>query len=254
MTGHTGAVMEAHFSPDGSNLYTCSTDKNLAIWDLQTAQRVRKLKGHTSFVNSCQGTRRGVQMLISGADDNMIKLWDARKRYAIHTFDNQYQVTAVTFNDTAECIITGGIDNAIKIWDVRKKDVLYVLKGHTDTITGISLSPDGSYILTNSMDSTLRIWDIRPYAPLERCVKIFTGHQHNFEKNLLRCAWSPDGTKISAGSSDRFVYIWDTTTRRIVYKLPGHNGSVNDIDFHSKEPVLVSASSDKNMFLGEIDH
>jgi len=56
-------------------------------------------------------------------------------------------------------------------------------------------------------------------------------------QNLLRCAWSPDGSKVSAGSSDRFHYIWDTTSRRILYKLPGHNGSVNDIDFHPKEPI-----------------
>lgn len=53
----------------------------------------------------------------------------------------------------------------------------------------------------------------------------------------MRCAWSPDGSKVSAGSADRFVYIWDANTRRILYKLPGHNGSVNDVDFHPKEPI-----------------
>ena len=26
------------------------------------------------------------------------------------------------------------------------------------------------------------MWDIRPFAPLERCLKVFTGAQHNFEK------------------------------------------------------------------------
>ena len=31
---------------------------------------------------------------------------------------------------------------------------------------------------------------------------------HNFEKNLLRCAWSPDGSKVAAGSADKMVYIW----------------------------------------------
>lgn len=49
------------------------------------------------------------------------------------------------------------------------------MRGHTDTVTGLALSPDGSYMLSNAMDNTLRIWDIRPYAPQERCVKIFTG-------------------------------------------------------------------------------
>ena len=31
---------------------------------------------------------------------------------------------------------------------------------------------------------SVRMWDIRPFAPLERCLKVFTGAQHNFEKVL----------------------------------------------------------------------
>jgi Prp8 binding protein len=49
------------------------------------------------------------------------------------------------------------------------------LKGHSDTVTGISLSPDGSHLLSNSMDNTLRVWDMRPYAPANRCVRMMTG-------------------------------------------------------------------------------
>ena len=30
------------------------------------------------------------------------------------------------------------------------------------------------------------------------------------------------------------VYIWDTSTRKLLYKLPGHSGSVNEVVFHSK--------------------
>ncbi|XP_055386283.1 U5 small nuclear ribonucleoprotein 40 kDa protein [Condylostylus longicornis] len=253
LSGHTGAVMEAHFNTDGTEIYTCSTDKTLAIWDITTGMRVRKMKGHQNFVNSVQRTRRGVQMLCSGSDDKTIKMWDARKKFSVQTFENNYPVTAVCFNDVGDLIISGGIDNDIKVWDSRKNEIVYKLRGHADTITGLSLSPDGSYLLSNSMDNTLRIWDIRPYAPAERCVKIFGGHQHNFEKNLLRCAWSLDGSKISSGSADRYVYVWDTTSRRILYKLPGHNGSVNDVDFHKNEPIILSASSDKTLYMGEIE-
>lgn len=35
----------------------------------------------------------------------------------------------------------------------------------------------------------------------------------------------------------RFVYVWDTNSRRILYKLPGHDGSVNDVDFHPNELI-----------------
>lgn len=253
LKGHTGAIMELHFSTDGSMLFTCSTDKIVAVWDTEVGVRLRKLKGHQSFVNTVCPARRGPQYLCSGSDDGTIKMWDARKKGIVTTLQSMYQVTAVAFNDTAEQILSGGIDNDIKVWDLRKNDVLYRMRGHSDTVTGMELSPDGSYLLSNAMDNTLRIWDVRPYAPMERCVKIMSGHQHTFEKNLLRCSWSPDGSKVAGGSGDRFVYIWDTTSRRITYKLPGHAGSVNNVDFHPYEPIVLSCSSDKQIYLGELE-
>lgn len=42
------------------------------------------------------------------------------------------------------------------------------------------------------------------------------GHQHSFEQNLLRCDWSPDGSRVAAGSSDRIVYIWDAGKHQVV--------------------------------------
>ncbi|CAG5134560.1 unnamed protein product [Candidula unifasciata] len=253
LKGHTGAVMEIQFSTDGSMLFSASTDKTIAVWDIETGDRMRKLKGHQTFVNTVSAARRGPQLLCSGSDDGTVKIWDARKKGAINTFQCTYQVTAVTFTDTAEQIISGGIDNELKVWDLRKNAILYKMRGHSDTVTGLEISPEGSYLLSNSMDNTLRIWDVRPFAPQERCVKIMSGHQHTFEKNLLRCAWSPDGSRVAAGSGDRFVYVWDTTSRRVMYKLPGHAGSVNEVDFHPNEPIILSCSSDKKIYLGELD-
>jgi len=69
-----------------------------------------------------------------------------------------------------------------QVWDLRKNSILYHMKGHSDTVTGLALSPDGSFVVSNSMDNSLRVWDIRPFAPQERCIKMMVGHAHNFEK------------------------------------------------------------------------
>jgi len=255
---HLGAIVDLQFTKDGSQICTASTDKTVGLFDTATCQRIKRFKGHTGFVNAVSpGPSEGSPLVASASDDCSVKIWDQRRKNPATNLNSTYQVTAVAFGDSPHQIISAGIDNAVKIWDLRKGTrPAHELAGHTDTVTGLALSPDGSYVLSNAMDNTLRVWDVRPFVPGggdERCVKIITGHKHNFEKNLLHCAWSPDGALVAAGSADRFVYIWDTTTRKIVYKLPGHLGSVNDVDFHKIEPIILSAGSDKQIFLGEFE-
>lgn len=86
-----------------------------------------------------------------------------------------------------------------------------------------------------------------------RCVKVLTGHQHNYEKNLLLAPLVTDGAMVAAGSSDRNrSTVWDTATRKILYKLPGHLGSVNDVDLLSLEPIM-SVGSTSRYILGEFE-
>lgn len=144
------------------------------------------------------------------------------------------------------------MDNVIKIWDFKTFKEQEVLKGHQDSITGIKLSPDGEYLLSNSMDNSLRLYDIKPFTKGDRCKKIFYGHSHGIDRNLLKCSFNPQGNLIASGSSDQNVYVWDIQSTNIFYKLPGHKSTVNEVVFHPKEPIITSCSSDKNIYLGEI--
>lgn len=55
-----------------------------------------------------------------------------------------------------------------------------------------------------------------------------------------------------SGSSDRFMYIWDVSSKNIAYKLPGHQGSVNAVDFHPKESIGFQKSNINTLILFEI--
>jgi Prp8 binding protein len=57
-----------------STLFSASTDKTVAIWDVEVGMRIKRLKGHTSFVNTCSSARRGPQLICSGSDDGTIKV------------------------------------------------------------------------------------------------------------------------------------------------------------------------------------
>ncbi|EAS01921.1 U5 small nuclear ribonucleoprotein 40 kDa protein (macronuclear) [Tetrahymena thermophila SB210] len=254
LKNHTNAILDLHFSADGQKLYSASADKSVNVWDFNQMKSIKKLKGqeNTSFVNTCHPARRGPDMLVSGSDDGCVMLWDLRQKAPAQVIPSKIPVTSVSFNDTADKIFIAGVDNDVKVLDLRKKIIDYVLFGHTDTITGISLSHDGSYLLTNSMDQTVRCFDVRPHVTNNRCVKIFQGNRHSHERNLLRVSWNPDGDYCTAGSSDKFLYIWDTATKQIVQRLGGHNGSVNDVQFSPTDNLIASASSDKTVIIGEL--
>lgn len=61
---------------------TCATDKTLALWDVEVCERMRKFKGHQTFVNACDVARRGPQLLCSGSDDGTVKVrWGFIKKF-----------------------------------------------------------------------------------------------------------------------------------------------------------------------------
>eukprot|EP00347_Sterkiella_histriomuscorum_P017852 403347727 len=256
LKGHSNAILDLVWGQDNTRVYTASSDRQIFVWDTEDFQRVRKLKGHTAVVNSVDCQKIGSEILVSGSDDYSVKLWDARVRNHISSYELNYQITSVCFNNTNDYVFFGGLDNTIKALNLRKNAIEFALLGHTDTVTGISLSKNGNFLVSNSMDNTVKVWDIRPYIQdnddSKRCQNTLFGISHNFEKNLLRCAWNHDSTQVTAGSGDRFVCVWDVESGKMTQRLGGHHGSVNEVAFHPERDIIASASSDKTLYLGEL--
>ncbi|KAJ1756911.1 hypothetical protein IWW49_004406 [Coemansia sp. RSA 1797] len=70
--------------------------------------------------------------------------------------------------------------------------------------------------------------------------------------NLVRPAFDKDESMVASGGADRTLTIWNLRSGEVKYKLPGHKGCVTQVDFHPKEPIVLSGSVDKAMFLGEL--
>lgn len=259
-TGHKNAIFQVCWTSDSQNILSCSADKTLALWDLEKGVPKKRMRGHTSLVNSCDTEPSGGNLVCSGSDDGSVRIWDIREKEAIKTFQNIFQITSVCFDLDSERVFGGSLDNIIRCWDIKTDKVIYSIPNHTDTILSLRLNNDGTklYIkiifrLSNSEDRTCRIFDIRPFTQnTDRCLHIYQGHESGYEKNLIRACWSSNNNHVACGSSDTYLYIWDVESQKIKYRLPGHTSCLNEVDFHPTKPIIGSCGSDKKIFLGEI--
>ena len=225
---------------------------HVASWDTETGQRIRRHAGHEEVINCLDISKRGETLLFSGSDDGSIAIWDARQKAAIDYMTTPFPVTALSIAEAGHELYSGGIDNEIRAWDMRKRAITYSLSGHADTITSLALSPDGQTLLSHSHDATVRTWDVRPFAPSDRVIRTFDGAQIGIDKNLFRASWDATGKRIAAGSGDRTAVVWDVVTGRLLHKLPGHKGAVNDVRFAPDAELLLTASTDRTLMLGEL--
>lgn len=237
LTGHKGAVLDLHWSRDSEVIFSASADMTLASWDLETGLRIRRYEGHEEIVNCLDVSKRGQELIVSGSDDGYIYIWDTRQKQAIDKIGTPFPVTSIALTEATNELYTGSIDNDIKVWDMRHKSVYYTMSGHTDTITSLQISPDQQALLSYGHDGTAKTWNIQAFAPPDRQIKTYAGAHTGLEKNFVRARFSSKGDRIIAGSGDGTVVVWDAQSTKLSYKLPGHKGAVNDVDFAPSEPI-----------------
>ena len=80
--GHSHYVMMVAFNPKDANTFaSASLDRTVKVWGLGTLQPHFTLEGHEKGVNCIDYFSGGDRpYLVSGADDNIVKVWDYQVR------------------------------------------------------------------------------------------------------------------------------------------------------------------------------
>jgi WD40 repeat protein len=117
-------------------------------------------------------------------------------------------------------------------------DVVAVLKGHTDTVAAVALSPDGSLIATGSFDRTIRLWDTASGKEL----RVYSGPQGH-QGLVLAVAFSPAGDLLASGGADNSVRLWDAPTAT-PGKVFAHSGAVNRVTVAADGKTFALAGGD----------
>jgi hypothetical protein len=108
----------------------------------------------------------------------------------------------------------------------RKLGVAGFLRGHTDYVTSVAISPDGHTLASASNDNTIRLWDLHTH---KRLGAPLTGHA----QDVNSVTFSPDGRTLASGSDDATIRLWDVHTHR---QLGAPLTGTAEVDARDKRP------------------
>ncbi|MDS4014332.1 MAG: hypothetical protein RKP46_08240, partial [Candidatus Accumulibacter sp.] len=113
---------------------------------------LRLLLEQSSVVTSVAFSPDG-RRIVSGSDDNTLRLWDAATGAAIgeplrgHT----ERVASVAFSPDGRRIVSGSGDKTLRLWDAATGAAIgEPLQGHTEWVSSVAFSPDGRRIVSGS--------------------------------------------------------------------------------------------------------
>ncbi|WP_149977355.1 nSTAND1 domain-containing NTPase, partial [Microcystis aeruginosa] len=203
-----------------------------------------RLVGHNGSVYSVNFSPDG-KTLVSGSDDNTIKLWNVETGEEIRTLKGHDNwVNSVSFSPDGKTLVSGSDDKTIKLWNVQTGQEIRTLTGHNDPVYSVSFSPDGKTLVSGSVDTTIKLWNVETGQE----IRTLKGHDE-----LVRSVnFSPDGKTLVSGSDDNTIKLWNVETGEEIRTLKGHDNWVNSVSFSPDGKTLVSGSDDKTIKLWNV--
>jgi WD40 repeat protein/DNA-directed RNA polymerase subunit RPC12/RpoP len=248
LEGHTEYVHSVAITPDGKRILSGSSDHTIRVWDAlqlehQTTleldgsglsispfpdnERVfiglsspkniielwffssgRRLWGQkVASYSKCVAIDKKGEWAVSGQSGGDILLWNLETGECQATLKGHSSiVNSVQITPDGRFSVSGSSDKTVKVWDLEAQTCVGTLEGHQDIVFSVAISPDGTSIAsTGFTDKTVRLWDWKSGACLQM---ISTAEGSRFPTSI---AFSPDGLRLLAGTTDGELYVYRLT-------------------------------------------
>jgi RNA polymerase sigma factor (sigma-70 family) len=225
--GMVGAIA---FSPDGKTLVAGGEHKVVHFWDVATRREVRALDNPGGRTLSLAFSPDGQTLATRALGDSLVRIWDVasgtqRRQFRDLAFGNPDTLvlgrSRLAFAPDNRTLAVNCEDGTVHLLDVttgRESRVLGKVLWDRfafpegggggpapfqppNPCLGVAFAPDGRSLSAIYSDRSVHLWEVVSGRQRGR----FPGHR-GFAAAL---AYSPDGTLLVTGGSDRRALVWD---------------------------------------------
>eukprot|EP00116_Pleurobrachia_bachei_P001702 sb/3461964/ len=165
-------------------------------------------------------------------------------------------IKAIRSEKSGDLIVTGSIDQTLVyslVGEEEESRSLFNLRGHTESVTCVSVSPSTEQIVSGSFDTMLKIWSTSLDEPdedkkrkkkrkdgvLRTPLLTLGGHA----QAITGCTWQ-DNSQIVTVSQDASVKFWDTQLMTCT-KTITINTALQAVSWSDKSRLVATGASDK---------
>ncbi|KAF8836006.1 WD40 repeat-like protein [Paxillus ammoniavirescens] len=244
MPGHEDTIQQIAYLPGGERIVTCSADKTVRIWDVETGEQEGTTMEHEGEVYGLSVTRDGKRVL-SGGEDKRMRVWDVESHELIEEWEDDTGVIwTVAVSPDDPLAASGGEKGVIVIREIKEGGRIRHAIDAGSGVPSLCFSPNGEKLacaVGNAVGEpgAIHVYDVDSGELVLGPIK-----DH---KNIINCVlWSLDGSQLFSASLDYTIRCWNSDTGESIGE-PWTSLWVDSLSLSPDGTKLASASRDRTV-------
>ncbi|XP_025995592.1 transducin beta-like protein 3 [Solenopsis invicta] len=252
LVGYSDEILDvAYLGDDDSHIALSTNSCDIKFYEI-ASMNCQLLRGHTDSVLALATTPANVNLLLSSAKDNSIRLWildkETMKISCIgHAVRHTASISSVAISQTSSKFFTTvAQDSCLKLWELPSNfeshgqalslNTSYTILAHQKEMNCVTISPNDKLIATASQDKTAKLWS----AENLQLLGVFHGHR----RGVWCVRFSPVDQVLLTTSADCTMKLWSLTELNCLKTFEGHESSVLRGEFLSRGMQLITSGGD----------